>query len=145
MAKGPFPLVAKIPPTQLGEPLRVIDGLKGPTGIAFNSADELVVAEFNSGIAILDKDRKVVHRIDRHGPNYDLEEPWGVAVDRKDNIYVTDQDNKNIYKFNKDLELVNHNMVQLSKYFGIAVAGEKVIVIEKSVSDLKCSLKILNF
>ena len=94
VAKGPlkFPLVVKIPPTQLGEPLRVIDGLKGPTGIAFNSLDELVVAEFNGGIAILDKDRKRVRKIDRHGPNYDLEEPWGVAVDREDNIYVTDQE-----------------------------------------------------
>lgn len=145
VAKGPFPLVAKIPPTQLGEPLRVIDGLKGPTGIAFNSADELVVAEFNSGIAILDKDRKVVRRIDRHGPNYDLEEPWGVAVDRKDNIYVTDQDNKKIYKFNKDLELVNHNMVQQSKCFGIAVAGEKVIVIEKKCQRLEVFTEDLKF
>ena len=49
IAESPFPLVVKLSPTELGEPLRVIDGLRGPIGIAFNSADELIVAEFNGG------------------------------------------------------------------------------------------------
>lgn len=145
VAKSPFSLVVKCQPMQLGEPLQVIDGLKGPTGIAFNSADELVVAEFNGGIAILDKDRKIVRRIDRHGSGYDLEEPWGVAIDNEDNIYVTDQDNRKIYKFNKQLELVTHSMVQQEKCFGIAIIGERVIVIEKWCERLEVFTRDLDF
>ena len=145
VAKSPFSFVVKCQPTQLGEPLQVIDGLKGPTGMAFNSADELVVAEFNGGIAILDKDRKIVHIIDRHGSRYDLEEPWGVAIDNEDNIYVTDQDTRKIYKFNKQLELITHNMVQQEKCFGIAIVGEKVVVIEKLCERLEVFTRDLKF
>ena len=64
---SPFRLFVRIPPDQLGKPLKIIDGLNGPTGIAFNSADELLVAEYNGGVVVLDKDGRKVRCIERHG------------------------------------------------------------------------------
>ena len=44
VAGSPFPVLVKIPPTQLGKPIKSFTGLKG-YGIAVNSKDELVFAE----------------------------------------------------------------------------------------------------
>ena len=94
---------------------------------------------------MLDKDRKMVRRINRHRSNYDLEEPWGIAIDEEDNVYLTDQDNKRIYKFNKQLELVNQNMVRQTKCFGVTVIGERVLVVEKRRQRLEVFTKDLKF
>lgn len=142
---SPFCLFVRIPPTQFGNPLKIINGLKGPTGMAFNSVGELIVAEFNGGVVILDKDGQEVRCIERHGKNYNFEHPWGVAVDVDDNIYITDQDNKRIYKFNKDLELVNHNVMKENKCFGVAVIGEQVVVMEKMSNKLEIFTRDLAF
>ena len=142
---SPFRLFVRIPPDQLGKPLKIIDGLNGPTGIAFNSAGELLVAEFNGGVVVLDKDGRKVRRIERHGQNHHFEQPWGVAVDADDNIYVTDQESKRIYKFNKDLELMTHNIMKENKCFGVVVVGERVIVIEKLSKNLEIFTRNLKF
>ena len=42
---SPFPVFVKIPPTQLGKPVKIIGGVKGPIHVAINSVGELLVAE----------------------------------------------------------------------------------------------------
>ena len=145
VAGSPLQVLVKIPPTQFGKPVRIIEGLRGPTGMAFNSAGELVVAELNGGVAILDRNGRKVRSIERHGKNHDFEQPWGIAVDEDDNIYVTDEDNHKIYKFNKHLELVSRNTVSRHKCYGIAVVGDRVMVIERRAKVLNVYTKDLTF
>ena len=146
VAKSPFSVIVKITPTELSRPVRIINDLRGPTGIAFNSANELVVAEFNGGVVVLDRDGNRVRSIERHGPNYDLEEPWGVAIDADDNIYLTDQDNGKVYKFDKDLQVVNHSVIKgAAKCFGVAIVGERVMVMKRNSKQLEVFTKDLKF
>lgn len=146
VAGSPFSVFVKISPTQLGKPVRIINELRGPTGIVFNSFDELIIAEFNGGIMVLDKDGKTVHTgIERHGHNYHLEIPWGVAVDKDNNIYVTDQEARKVYKFNKHFELINHAEVKENQCYGVVVAEERVIVVERERQRLVVFTKDLEF
>ena len=45
IAGSTFPVYVKIPPTQLGRPVRVLGGLNRPYGVAVNSAEEVLVTE----------------------------------------------------------------------------------------------------
>ena len=61
---SPFQVFAKIHPTQLGEPVRVIEGMNYPWGIAVNSEQQLVVAELiGKRLTVLDKDGKRIQTI----------------------------------------------------------------------------------
>ena len=98
VAGSPFPVLVKIPPTQLGKPIKSFTRLQG-SGIAVNSKDELVFAEENGDIVILDRTGKRLRRIKKsqHG----FKELCGVAVDDNDNIYVTDNGSRSVFKFDK--------------------------------------------
>ena len=103
IAGSPFQVLAKIHPTQLGEPVRVVEGLMYPRGIALNSKQQLVVAEFGrKRVIVLDKEGKTVQTItcDR------FSRPTGVAVDKGDNIYVSDWGTSSLLKFNKEGKLM---------------------------------------
>ena len=101
---SPFQVLAKIHPTQLGEPVRIVDGVTLPNGIALNSKQQLVVAEFGGKrrVIVLDKEGKTVQTItcDR------FSRPTGVAVDKDNNIYVSDWDTSSLLKFNKEGKLM---------------------------------------
>ena len=85
IAGSPFQVLVKIHPTQLGEPVRVVEGMSWPHGIAFNSKQQLVVAEFGENrVIVLDKEGKTVQTITCDK----LSHPTGVAVDKDDNIYA---------------------------------------------------------
>ena len=138
VAGSPFPVFVKIPPTQLGKPIKRFTGLKG-FGIAVNSKDELVFAGRDGDIVILDRTGKRLRSIKKsqHG----FQRLYGVAVDDNDNIYVTDDDSKSVFKFNK-----NGTQIKIVKpavkdpvLRGIAVSGDQVIV-----ADL-ANLQLLSF
>ena len=76
----------KIPPTQLGRPVRVLGGLDRPSGVAVNSAGEVLVTE-RKKIAVFDKKGKKLRDIKMPMDAVDL---YGIATDEDDNIYVTD-------------------------------------------------------
>ena len=100
---SPFQVLAKIHPTQLGEPVRIVDGVNLPNGIALNSKQQLVIAEFGwKRVIVLDKEGKTVQTItsDRFSC------PTGVAVDKDDNIYVCDWGTSSLLKFNKEGKLM---------------------------------------
>ena len=99
IAGSPFQVFTKIHPTQLGKPVRVIKGVCCPWGIAINSKQQLVVAEWDGKkVTVFDKDGKMVQTITsgRLSP--------GVAVDKDDNIYVSYSHGggPSLTKFSKD-------------------------------------------
>ena len=103
IAGSPFQVFAKIHPTQLGEPVRVMEGMNYPWGLALNSKQQLVVAELiGKRLTVLDKDGKRIQTITCE----EFISPMGVAVDKDDNIYVSDMHTTFIIKFSKEGNLI---------------------------------------
>ena len=115
---SPFPVFVKIPPTQLGKPVKVIEGVNAPIDIAINSAGELLVAEEGGDVIIIDKRGKKVQ--------YDFKNLYGISIDKDDNIYLVDQGSGKLFKINRNFEQVKEFNVKNT--WGIAVAKEQVIV-----------------
>ena len=97
IAGSPFQVFAKIHPTQLGEPVRVVKGVTDPWGIALNSKQQLVVTEHGGKVTVFDGKGKKVQTI----TSEKFSRPAGVAVDKDDNIYVSDFGNSSLFKFSK--------------------------------------------
>ena len=102
VAASPF---QKIYATQLlvGEPVRVVEGVTAPWGIALSSKQQLVVAEwYGKKVMMFDMDGKKVQTITHETISY----PTGVAVDKDDNIYVFDYGISSLLKFSKEGKLM---------------------------------------
>ena len=111
IAGSPFQVLAKIHPTQLGKPSRVIEGVNWPWGIALNSEQQLVVAERGGmKVTVFDEDGKKVQTVTCEK----FSNPMGVAVDKDENIHVSD--NNSLFKFSKEGKLVK---VVVSRQKGI--------------------------
>ena len=131
---SPFKVVVSIPPTQLGKPVKVISGVKQPIDIAINSRGELIIAENRGSIIMLDKSGKRVHSVEKS--HYGFKRPEGIAVDKDDNIYMTDHDNKSIFKFSSMCQLLevagsSNGQSQSSTFhpWGVTVVDEQVMVL----------------
>ena len=113
---SPFAVFIKIPPTQLGTPVQVIEGLNGPYCIAINSDSELIVSEYDSHkISVYTRRGDKKHEFGSEGEGKgEFKHPKGVAVDKSDGcIFVADNDNHRIQKFTRDghfMELVGGPM-----------------------------------
>ena len=101
IAGSPFQVFVKIHPTQLGEPVRVVEDVTLPMGIALNSKQQLLVAEWGK-VTVFDREGKKVQTINHSKFSY----ATGVAVDKDDNIYVLDDGISSLFKFNKEGELM---------------------------------------
>ena len=97
IAGSTFPVYMKIPPTQLGRPVRVLGGLNRPYGVAVNSAEEVLVTEHKK-IAVFDKKGKKLRDIKLPTDDVELN---GIAIDEDDNIYITDRRRHCLVKLNK--------------------------------------------
>jgi len=100
IAGSPFRVFAKIHPTQLGKLVRVVEGVNWPWGIALNSKQQLLVPERNGKVTVLDKDGKKVQTMTCGK----FSNAMGVAVDKDENIYVSDH--YSLFKFSKEGKLV---------------------------------------
>jgi len=100
IADSPFQVFVKIHPTQLGKPVKVVEGVAMPWGIALNSKKQLVVAEWGEKVTVLDKEGKEVQMCE------EVFSPAGVAVDKDDNIYVSDNGHASLFKFSKEGNLL---------------------------------------
>ena len=100
---SPFQVFAKIHPTQLGKPVRVVEGVSSPWGIALNSKQQLVIAEVDGKkVTVFDRGGKKVRTI----TSWKISRPVGAAVDKDDNIYVLDWNNSSLLKFSKEGKLM---------------------------------------
>ena len=103
IAGSPFQVFAKIHPTQLGKPVRVVEGLNYPWQMAFNSKQQLVVGEWDGKkVVVFDKDGNRIQTIECER----LRGATGVAVDEDDSIYVADGSGYSIFKFSKEGKLM---------------------------------------
>ena len=103
IAGSPFQVFAKIHPTQLGEPVRVMEGVHQPWGIALNSKQQLVAAEWDGQkVTVFNREGKKVQTITCERFSH----PNAVAVDKDDNLYVSDNGNSKLFKFSKEGKLM---------------------------------------
>ncbi len=75
---SPFPVFVSIPPTQMGQPVRVIAGLSNPCSLDIFAGGEMIVAELNDFVIMsrMGKKLKLLK-----GAKLDMYHPCGVAVD----------------------------------------------------------------
>ena len=97
---GAVKIFVKIPPTQLGRPIKSINVGEVVAFVAINSSEELLVTAGEEIIAF-DKSGKKLYSI----TNDVLSTPFGIAVNG-DNIYVTDGRNHCVLKFDKTGKLL---------------------------------------
>ena len=83
---SPFRIIARIHPTQLRQPVRVIPDLYQPMGITFNQTHQAVVTECGSKqMAVLNRDGTRLQTI----KSEDIKSPRGVAIGPEGNFFVT--------------------------------------------------------
>ena len=127
IASSPFRVFAKIHPTQLGEPVRVIKGLVKPWGIALNSKQELVVAERGGKVTVFGKESKKVQTITSEKFLHTM----GVAVDKDDNIYVSDSGKSSVFKFSKEGNFMITTGTQDDEFGFIKVINDKLYMCDR--------------
>ena len=80
-----------------------MEGVNEPWGITLNSKQQLVVAQHAvKKVTVLDKNCEKVQTV----TCAKFSEPNGVAVDKEDNIYVSDRGSHSVFKFSKEGELL---------------------------------------
>ena len=125
---GPVQIFVKIPPTQLSKPVSSIDVGVEVVFVAINSSEELLVTTGEEIIAF-DKSSKNLCSI----RNEALSIPVGIAVDG-DNIYVTDNGNHCLLKFDKTGKLLKSvgqkgsGEGEFDRPLGITIVGDQVFV-----------------
>ena len=120
IAGSPFQVFAKIHPTQLGEPVRMVEGVVWPWGVALNSKQQLVVAEWGGKVSVFDKDSKKVQTI----TSEKISHPVGVAMDKDDNIYVSDNGIASLFQFSKEgklMKVVKRNGTQPGEFRDLGI------------------------
>ena len=125
IAGSPFRVFVKIHPTQLGQPVRTITGLNEPWGIAINSKQQLVVAEYGGKkITIMERDGKRVQTIECDK----FKILRGVATGPDGAIYVTDRDAKCLFKFDKQGKLLKTVQNNLKEPFSVKIIRNQLYV-----------------
>ena len=146
IAGSPFQVFAKIYPTQQGEPVRVVEGVDNPWGIAVNSKQQLVVAECGGKVTVFDREGKKVQTITCGK----LSQPSGVAVDKDDSIYVSDMHNCSLLKFSKEgklMKVVGQSGTRPGKFDIIKIINDKLYVCDSGndrVQILNTELEYVN-
>ena len=124
------PFTVASPVEKLGTPLRTIDGVRKPWGVAINQRGEVLVTEFTghcvSVYSYIGERRLRSFGARGHGEGQ-FENPTGIALDCDDNILVVDSKNHRIQKFSADGQFLaavgteGEGHLQFSQPKGIAV------------------------
>ena len=98
---SPFAVFAKLPIQKLGIPIRTIDSLNEPWGVAVNERGQIVVVEHDGHcVSIFSANgRKIKTFGVRSWTPGQFNGPHGVAVDHDESILVADMENSRIQKF----------------------------------------------
>ena len=153
---SPFAVFIKTPPTQLGTPVQVIEGMNKPFCIAINSDSELIVSEWISHkISVHTRRGEKKHEFGSEGKGKgEFEYPIGVAVDKSDGcIFVADSDNNRIQKFTRDghfMKLVGGPMsgsgpMQFNYPWGLKLNNNKLYVCDSGNNRIQIFDTELNY
>ena len=142
IAESPFRVFVTIPPMQLRQPLRKIDDLNQPRGIAINNKLQLIVVE-NGGkkILIMERDGNKVQTIECAA----FQDPHGVATALDGTIYVTDTGAQCLFKFDSTgrhlksvhNELLSPHSVKIINNLVYVLDHEKSLV---KIFDMDCNV-----
>ena len=128
LLRGPVEIFVKIPPDQLGKPIRSIDMGKSTKFITLTSSEEFLVTAGDEIIAF-DKSGKKLYSI----ANEALKFLNGIAIDGT-NLYVADGENNCVLKFDKSGKLLKSvgregsGEGEFNGPLGLTVAGSQVFV-----------------
>ena len=129
---SPFSVFVRIHPTKLDKPVRVIGKFSATRYAAFLSSEEVVITESSGDIVVLNKKGERVRCISKS--QFGLKFMCGVAVDKDDNIYVSDFHTFCLHKFDKSGELLkklegkDDDQGEFESPRGVAVDGDRVFV-----------------
>ena len=101
---SPFSVTVKLPVRELGTPVRSINGVNGPWGVAINQQEQVVVVEYGGNcVSIFNSNGEKIRSFGSRGSGHgQFESPCGVAIDDDGNILVVDGGNNRIQKFSSD-------------------------------------------
>ena len=101
---SPFSVTVKLPVQELGTPVRSINGVKGPWGVAIHEWGEVVVVEYGRNcVSIFSLTGEKIRSFGSRGSDRgQFSGPCGVAIDDDGNILVVDGGNHRIQKFTAD-------------------------------------------
>ena len=125
---GPFPVFVAVSPTQLGKPIRTITGLANPWGIAFSSAGEMLVTEYNGDIVKIGNNGERVAFVKRSVCNF--RSITGIAIDEDNSVYIAQCSAAGkLFKFDKNGQLLQTIiMKKLKQPRGLTISGKNLIV-----------------
>ena len=147
---GTFQVFVQHPPTQLGTPVRIIEGVK-PHYITLGDKGELFVTErWDYQYTILNAQGQRVLTIGSRGkPPFEDEDPTGIATDGEGNVYVAS--GEKVKKFNRHGELVKsvgkwgRNVGEFRGPFGIMYYNNQVYVCDRINARVQVFDSDLNF
>ena len=99
-----FSVAVKLPVKELGNPVRTINGVYQPSGMAVNQRGEVVVAEYGGHcVSIFSSTGEKIRSFGSRGTGHgQLNGPFGVAIDDDGNILVVDTVNNCVQRFSSD-------------------------------------------
>ena len=101
---SPFSVAVKLPVKELGNPVRFINGVNEPWGMAVNQHGEVIVTEDGGHcVSIFSSTGEKIRSFGSYGTGHgQFRRPLGVTVDNDGNILVGDLENHRIQKFSSD-------------------------------------------
>ena len=96
-----LPVFVEMPPTQLGDPVKIFDMADNPRGIAIKSTGEIIISTRTAIVAINKNGEKL--NVLASSDQLDL---FGIAIDQDDNIYVSDSNQHRLLKLNSRGEII---------------------------------------
>ena len=135
VAGSPFSVFVSIPPTQLGKPVSIWDGISRPAGISINSNGEVIIAiiaKQQVAPIVFYKRGEKVRIISRDQLNLTDYSFTSIPVDNEDYIYLTSYYSNVIMKLSKDgTSIIKQHSVKAAGYTYVAVVGEEVMACER--------------
>ena len=151
---GTFQVFVQHPPTQLGTPVRVIEGVI-PRYIVVGDKGELFVTEFWNQYTVLDSQGQKLLTIGSEGnPPFGDEVPAGIATDSEGNAYVASvyvASGDKVQKLNRRGELVKsvgkkgRNVGEFNGAVGVMYYNNKVYVCDNGNGRVQVFDSNLNF
>ena len=147
---SPFPVFAKMPPSLLGKPVSVVDGLRHPYSAVFDANQNLLVTESGGHKIRMFKKMKGKMEVEDF-IEHQVSNPTGLSLDKAGNIYVANVSSHSISKYGRNgkcLKVVGREGNQRGEFShpsGIAVIGKEVFVCDRKNSRIQVFDSQLNF